>query len=368
MTGDPKWMQLALEQATLGRNTARPNPMVGAVIVRDGALIAAGHHERAGGPHAEVVALRAAGALARGADIYINLEPCSHFGRTPPCADALLEAGVRRVFAGMVDPNPQVSGRGISRLRDAGVEVHVGLLGDQCRRLNEDFIVYITKKRPFVTLKLATSLDGRIADFTGNSRWISNADSRHLVQKMRAESDAILVGSGTLRADNPRLTVRDVAIERVPARWVLDAALGISDAAAVLETTEAPTVIVHGDTASPARVEALAARGVTLISLPTTAGRLPLPDVLALMGTRQVMRVLVEGGGVLAGSLLGHDLVDRLELFVAPLVLGERAMPAFVFGEGVRIEDAFGAGAVTCETVGGDVRLTVNLRATESGE
>jgi diaminohydroxyphosphoribosylaminopyrimidine deaminase/5-amino-6-(5-phosphoribosylamino)uracil reductase len=363
VTGDPKWMRLALEQAALGRHTARPNPMVGAVIVRDGALVALGHHERVGGPHAEVVALRAAGELARGADVYVNLEPCSHFGRTPPCADALLNAGVGRVFTGMIDPNPRVSGQGVERLRSAGVEVHVGMLESECRRLNEDFIVYITEKRPFVTVKLAISLDGRIADFTGNSRWISNESSRLRVQTMRAESDAILVGAGTLRSDNPRLTVRDVPVVQPPVRWVLDAALEIADSAAVLDTNDAPTVLVHSASASALRRDQLIQRGVSMIALATSSeGRLPLGELLGAMAARGHLRVLVEGGGVLAGGLLDEGLVDRLELFVAPLVLGDRGRPAFAFSGGVKIDDAIRGRSITCEQVDGDVRLTVDLR------
>lgn len=362
MSGDERFMRLALEQAARGRGTARPNPMVGAAVVRDGQVLAVGYHERAGGPHAEVVALEAAGEAARGADVYVNLEPCSHFGRTPPCADALVRYGVRRVFAGMIDPNPNVSGRGIQRLRDAGVEVHVGLLGDECAALNEDFVVYIAERRPFVTLKLAVSLDGRIADAEGQSGWISNEASRLRVQHLRAGSDAILVGSGTLRHDNPRLTVRDIPCARPPQRWVLDRDLRVDDAAAVLDVAAAPTVLVHGPDASSERGASLLARGVGLVASELEqGGRIALQPLLHTMASCGIMRLLVEGGGHLAGALLEADLVDRIELFVAPVVLGDRGAPAFVLHQAPAIGNARRGRLESCVSVDGDAHLSVRL-------
>jgi diaminohydroxyphosphoribosylaminopyrimidine deaminase/5-amino-6-(5-phosphoribosylamino)uracil reductase len=358
---DEHFMRVALEAATAGRITARPNPMVGAAIVREGALVATGFHERVGGPHAEVVALRAAGELARGATVYVNLEPCSHHGRTPPCADALVAAGVGRVVAGMVDPNPRVSGRGLQRLRDAGIEVEVGVLEAECRALNEDFLVAMTLGRPFVTLKLAVSIDGRIADAAGRSQWISSPGARQRGQLLRAESDAVLVGTGTLRADNPRLTVRDLVPIRPPQRWALDPRLEIPDDAAMLDGA-APTVLVHGPDAAPAPLAALPRPGVELLQVPLgNGGRIDLRALLSQMGARGMLRVLVEGGGGLAGGLIEADLVDRIVVFVAPIVLGQAARPAFVLTETPDIASLSALGPMRVEEVDGNAMLTIDV-------
>lgn len=362
MTGDARYMQRALDAAALGANTARPNPMVGAVIVRDGQIVGVGHHERAGGPHAEVVALQQAGEQARGADIYVNLEPCSHFGRTPPCADALVRAGVARVFAGMIDPNPRVSGAGIQRLRDAGIETHVGMLEDACRDLNRDFIVHILHRRPMVTLKMATSLDGRIADSTGSSQWITGPEARAAGHALRAQSDAILVGTTTVLRDNPSLTVRDAEQVRPLHRWALDRHLRTPDGAALLDTSAAPTTLVVGPGVDTARRVELEALGVEILEAPLVGTRIDLPWVLANMGQRGWLRLLVEGGGVLAGALLEADRVDRIELFVAPIVLGDRGAPAFVTANAPGLAAITRHGIVRTQTLGADVQITVDVR------
>lgn len=363
---DERFVRRALELAERGRGTARPNPMVGAVIVRDGSVIAEGFHARPGGHHAEVEALAAAGDRARGAEMYVTLEPCSHFGRTPPCCDAVIAAGIRRVVAGMMDPNPQVAGRGFARLRDAGIEVEVGVLEGACRRLNEDWIVYITEGRPFVTAKLAMSLDGRTATRTGNSQWISSATSRERVHRMRAASHAILVGTGTLLADDPRLTARPQGIEGgpTPHRYVLDARLAVPDGAAVLDVAAAPTTLFAAEGAPRPRAEALTGRGVRVVEVPANAeGRLDLDVCLRRVAADGNLSLMVEGGGEIVGALIDAGLLDRLVLHIAPVVIGGRDARAAVGGVGVeQVADALRAVSVRSETVGGDIHITADFR------
>lgn len=363
---DERYMRRALELAELGRGNARPNPMVGAVIVRDGEVVAEGFHARPGEHHAEVVALAAAGERARGAEMYVTLEPCSHYGRTPPCCDAVIEAGIARVVAGMMDPNPQVAGRGFARLRDAGVDVEVGVLDTACRRLNEDWAVYITEKRPFVTAKLAMSLDGRTATKTGNSQWISSAASRDRVHRMRSASHAIMVGTGTLLADNPRLTARPGGEEGgpTPHRYALDARLAVPDSAAILDVEAAPTTLFTGPNAARERRSALQARGVRVIDVPSDAsGRLDLRACLHAVAADGCLSLMVEGGGELVGALVDTGLLDRLVLHIAPVVIGGRGARAAVVGAGVeRVADALRATHVRSESVGGDVHLVADFR------
>ncbi len=366
-------MRLTLAQAERGRHGASPNPMVGGVIVKGDEVIATGFHARVGGDHGEVAALKAAGERARGSEIFINLEPCSHHGRTPPCSDALIAAGVRRVVAGMIDPNPQVSGRGIARLRDAGIEVDVGVCEAECRRLNEGFIVHMTEGRPFVTLKLAMSLDGRIATRTGDSRWITGEATRARVHEMRAAADGVLVGGNTLRLDNPRLTARDGADDSVrpntPHRFALDTGLQISDDAAILDTDVAATTLFCAEDAGVERALSLAARSVNIARVGNTQGRLNLDEVLSQIGERSVLNLLVEGGGELAGELLQRRLVDRLVLMVAPIIIGGRDAIPVIGGEGADlVKNALRAQRVQVDHLkasggeSGDIIITADLR------
>lgn len=365
-SADERFMQQALDAAARGRWTARPNPMVGCVVVRDGEVVGVGYHERAGQPHAEVNALRAAGDAARGATLYVNLEPCSHHGRTPPCTDAILDAGVGRVVAGMIDPNPQVSGQGLGRLSDHGVETTVGVLEDACRHLNRDFVTRMTLGRPHVTVKLAQSLDGRIATRTGDSRWISGAAARERVHIERADSDAILVGTRTLLLDDPRLTTRLDAHPDAPSphRWVLDPTLAVPDGAAVLDVSVAPTSIVAGPRADAARRDALVARGVDVVAVDAVGTHLDLAQTLSAMAARGHQRLLVEGGGELAAGLLEQGLVDRMLLFVAPIVIGGRDATPSIGGRGAEtVDEAIRAHRVVATSVGDDVLLDVDFRA-----
>ncbi len=363
-TRDQRFMRAALQEAARGRHTAHPNPAVGVVLVRGDELVATGFHERAGLAHAERVAFDAAGSAAAGSEVFVNLEPCSHYGRTPPCADAVIAAGVARVVVGMIDPNPQVSGRGIARIEAAGIPVDVGILESECWRENEAWVVSIREERPMVTVKLATSLDGRIATRERASRWITGPAARARVHAMRRESNAILVGTRTLLEDDPELTARidGETLSPTPHRFVLDAALSLPDTARVLDVTPAATTILCGEEASVERQRALAARGVDVVEIPSRDGRLDLDAAVRHVGSRGYVSLLVEGGGELAGALFERRLVDRLVQFVAPLVLGGRdAVPAVGSVGVAAVDDAWRANAVDVERVGDDLMLTADF-------
>jgi diaminohydroxyphosphoribosylaminopyrimidine deaminase/5-amino-6-(5-phosphoribosylamino)uracil reductase len=361
---DRAFMRMALEEAERARGQTHPNPCVGCVIVRDGQVLARGFHTRAGQPHAEVEAIRNAGEVSlQGATFYVTLEPCSHHGRTPPCADALVKAGAARVVSGMVDPNPLVSGRGLQRLKDAGISVVTGVLQEECRALNESFVVAVTLGRPWVTLKAAVSLDGRVATRTGESQWISGEASRAEVHRMRADHDAILVGSGTLRADNPRLTARIPGENpRQPHRYAIDTRLEVPDEAALLEPGGPPVTLICALGAASERAAALRSRGVDVVELPAVEGRIPVTSVLALLMQRGQIRLLVEGGAELAGAFVDAGCVDRLVLFVAPLLLGGREAPAALGGLGVgRLTDALRARRTRVQALGDDWMLVAEF-------
>lgn len=358
-TRDERFMQMALDEAVRGRGTARPNPMVGCVIVRGEEVVGRGFHLRAGLAHAEVEALRDAGDRARGAEVFVNLEPCSHFGRTPPCADALINAGVARVVAGMIDPNPRVSGQGLRRIAEAGIETAVGPLEAACRSLNEGFVSAIVRKRPFVTLKLAMSLDGRIASREGTSRWITSEAARERVHRWRAEHDAILVGAGTLRADNPQLTARGVGAAVQPTRFVLDTGLTAPLSSTLFNDGAAPTVVLCGEGADASRADALRARGVDVVMLPLTEGRIGVASILEAVSARGCLSLFVEGGAALAGSLLDAGVIDRVRFFMAPLLLGGDKALAAVGGQGFAAPDlAAKLSEMTFEQVGPDLLVT----------
>lgn len=330
---DARWMTRALELAERGRGATSPNPMVGAVVVRAGREVGAGFHPRAGEPHAEVFALRAAGDAARGACVYVTLEPCDHHGRTPPCTEALIAAGVARVVVGARDPNPLVAGRGLARLADAGIEVTSGVLEARASRLNEAFNRWITTGRPFVTLKLATSLDGRIAAAGGASRWITGAAARSRVHRLRADADAVLVGAETALADDPQLNARDVPGDFAPPlRVVVDSRLRVPPTARAFAPLPGGALVATAARDDGPAARALVERGVAVWSLPDGAGRVDLAALLAHLGARApapVTSVLVEGGGVLAGTLLAAGLIDKLVLHVAPIAIGADGRPAF---------------------------------------
>jgi diaminohydroxyphosphoribosylaminopyrimidine deaminase/5-amino-6-(5-phosphoribosylamino)uracil reductase len=339
---DADFLRRALAVAERGRGLTSPNPLVGAVVVRDGQVVGEGAHLRAGGPHAEVEALGAAGERARGATLYVTLEPCNHHGRTPPCAPAVARTGITRVVAALRDPNPDVAGGGASMLRQTGVTVEVGLLSAEAERQNRAWLTAMRERRPHVTLKAAATLDGKLADVHGVSRWITGEAARRQVHRMRAESDAIVVGITTALRDDPSLTVRlDTPWPREPYRVVLDTHARLSPEARVIHAgTPARALVAVGDSAAPGRVAALQATGASVVQCPARDGRVDVSALLARLFALEVQAVLVEGGGEVHAAFLDAGLVDRVALFVAPLLVGGRTAPGVVGGEGRELKNA----------------------------
>jgi diaminohydroxyphosphoribosylaminopyrimidine deaminase/5-amino-6-(5-phosphoribosylamino)uracil reductase len=326
---DEKWMRFALERAT--RGTPSPNPHVGAVVSKGGELLGVGHHERAGDEHAEAAALREAGDRARGATLYVTLEPCNHDGRTPPCTDAITKAKVGRVVVGCSDPNPHVIGGGIDAVRASGIHVDVGCLEAEAQRLIAPWAKFVTTGVPYVVLKLALSLDGRIASRTGASKWVTGPEARARVHLLRAQHDAVMIGIGTALADDPRLTVRD-APGQSPLRVVLDTRLRLPVASRLVQTArEVPTWVMCTTDAPSSSEAALVERGVEVIRAPPSAeGRIDPLAALKLLASRGIVTVMVEGGAELAGSVLAGAAVDELHCFIAPILLGPRGRPGAV--------------------------------------
>jgi diaminohydroxyphosphoribosylaminopyrimidine deaminase / 5-amino-6-(5-phosphoribosylamino)uracil reductase len=322
-TEDERWMDLALVHAKSGHPS--PNPHVGAVVVKDGELVATGHHEKAGTDHAEVAALRAAGPKAEGATLYVTLEPCNHHGRTPPCTQEIVSAKLARVVVGCRDPNPHVEGQGLEALRSAGVEVTLGVREPQCRAQIMPWSKHITTGLPYVSLKLALSLDGRIATRSGASKWVTGPDARAKVHLLRSRSDAIAIGIGTAVADDPRLTVRDAPGES-PLRVVFDTKLRLPLTSRLATTArEVPTMVICGLDAPPEAEDALTAVGIEVVRSPVaTEGRLDVQLALRVLASRGVVTLMVEGGAELAGSFLAGRLADEAHVFIAPILLGPR--------------------------------------------
>lgn len=356
MKEDEYWMRRALRLAEKGRGRTSPNPMVGAVLIREGQVIGEGFHAKAGEPHAEILALSRAGDQARGATLYVNLEPCSHQGRTPPCAPEVIQAGVKRVVVGMEDPNPLVKGRGLEMLRNAGLDVAVGILESDCKRLNESFIKYISTRQPFVILKIAATLDGKIATAQGESKWITGEQSRKLVQRLRNGSDGILVGIGTILKDDPLLTPR-IKGGRNPFRVVLDSQLRIPDQARVLEKTPERTILVTSARASDQKIEECKKKGIQVLILDTVEGRINLQTLLFRLGEMGITSLLVEGGSEVNGSFLREGLMDKILLFFSPKLLGGQALEMFG-GRGVeKLEDAYQIDHIKVKKVGEDLLI-----------
>jgi diaminohydroxyphosphoribosylaminopyrimidine deaminase/5-amino-6-(5-phosphoribosylamino)uracil reductase len=318
---DQRHMKRAIALARKGLGRTSPNPVVGCVIVSHGQVVGEGWHRKAGTPHAEIHALAEAGPRARGADVYVTLEPCSHHGRTPPCADALVAAGVGRVVAGMTDPNPKVMGQGLARLQVAGIPVVTGLLEPECRRLNEPFIKHVTTGLPFVICKTAMTLDGRIATASGDSRWITGERSRRYVHRLRDRFDAIMVGVGTVLADDPLLTCR-LPGGRDPIRVVVDSRLRTPPSAQLLAPDSAAATLIATLPGNDAARCALDEAGAEIITCSQGSGFVDLHELLRKLGARGVQSVLLEGGGTLAGAFLRQGLIDRLLFFLAPKLVG----------------------------------------------
>jgi diaminohydroxyphosphoribosylaminopyrimidine deaminase/5-amino-6-(5-phosphoribosylamino)uracil reductase len=296
--------------------------MVGAVLVRGGKIIATGFHRVAGADHAEIVALKRAGAKAKGSTLYINLEPCSHYGRTPPCSRALIHAGIKEVVAGMKDPNPLVGGKGFRELKRAGIKVRVGLLEQECRTLNEAFVKYITRQLPFVALKLAASLDGKIATMTGDARWISSEDSRRMVHQLRNEVDAVVTGVRTVIADDPQLTCR-IPHGRNPWRVILDSRLRIPLSAKLLRQTDSErSIIVTSERSSHQKGRAIESMGAQVWRIKLRKGRMPWTAILRRLAAKGVLSVMIEGGATTSAWALRERAVDKILFFYAPMILG----------------------------------------------
>jgi diaminohydroxyphosphoribosylaminopyrimidine deaminase/5-amino-6-(5-phosphoribosylamino)uracil reductase len=329
-------MRMALGQARKGLGRTSPNPAVGAVVVKDGQVIAAGYHKKAGAPHAEVDALNKLDGYAPGATLYVTLEPCNHHGRTPPCTEAIIRSGIQRVVVGMKDPNPGVRGGGIGFLSERGVTLRAGILEEECARMNEAFIRFVTSNRPFVILKSALTLDGWTATSVNHSTWVTNEHSRGFVHRMRDRVDAILVGVGTVLSDDPSLTTRLKGRKgRNAMRVIVDTHLRTPLTSQVARSDpSSPTVLVTGEHVDPRRVTAFDEMGVKVIRCRETGGRIDLVALMGILGRMPVMSVLVEGGATLAGSLLREQLIDKFYFFVAPKILGGDDGVPFARGRG----------------------------------
>jgi len=355
---DHRFMARALELGERALYTTSPNPRVGAVVVRDGVVVGEGWHERPGEPHAEVHALRAAGARAAGATIYVTLEPCNHFGRTPPCVDAVIAAGVGRVVAAMRDPNALAAG-GAERLRAAGIATDFGLMEQAARELNIGWVTRIARGRPWVRLKVAATLDGKTALANGRSQWITSPEARRDGHHWRARACAILTGIGTVKGDNPQLTVRDVPTLRQPLRVLVDSRLDVSDDAKILQ---GGNVLVFGASPDTARVERLRGRGIDVVTLPNPYDKVELKDLFAELGRRGMNEVHVEAGHKLNGSLIREGVVDELLVYFAPRLMGEGARGMFNLPELASLDEMRQLEIVDVTRVGPDLRVIARFR------
>ena len=358
---DHAFMARAIALTERGRDTATPNPSVGCVIAKGGRVIGEGWHERAGEPHAEVHALRACSESPEGATVYVSLEPCAHQGRTPPCADQLVAAKIARVVAALEDPNPLVHGYGAARLRDAGIQVDVGLMAAEAEEAHRGFLQRMRHGRPWMRLKVAASLDGRTALANGESQWITGEAARRDVHALRARSCAMLTGIGTVLADDPELTVRHVPCARQPRRVLIDSRLDLATSAKLLQGTPPLIFTTGGDPAKRAALEALGAEVVTAPQDPAKPGKTDLAAIARELGARGFNEVTVETGAKLNGSLLVAGVVDEIVLYVAPAILGDTARGLFALPELARLSDAMRPRIVDVRSVGEDVRITARF-------
>lgn len=355
---DRTYMKRALELAELGGGYVNPNPQVGAVIVKRGEVIGEGYHEKFGGPHAEARALEEAGESAEGATLYVTLEPCVHYGKTPPCTERIIESGLARVEVAIEDPNPKVSGKGIERLRGEGIEVSLGLMEDEARETNEIYLHYVKTGRPFVLLKLAMTLDGKIATRTGDARWISSESSRELVHELRARYSAVGVGANTVISDNPRLNVRD-ADGPDGARIVFDSGGKAPTNSRIFTlSSSAPTILATGENVSETHLKGYKGAGAEVWQIEADQDKLNLESLLERMGKHGYDSLLVEGGGEIAWSFLDRNLVDKIRFFYSPKIIGGNEAVPSVGGKGkARIKDGLAIERLTIERFGEDVSL-----------
>jgi diaminohydroxyphosphoribosylaminopyrimidine deaminase/5-amino-6-(5-phosphoribosylamino)uracil reductase len=354
---DEQWMKRAIRLAEKGRGRTSPNPMVGAVLVKEGIVVGEGYHARAGEAHAEIIALRKAREEARGSTLYINLEPCTHYGRTPPCVPVIIEAGVRRVVIGIEDPNPLIKAKGLESLAKAGLEVKVGILEKECRRLNEAFYKYILKREPFVILKVAATLDGKIATRDGESKWISGETSRRFVHRLRDQVDGVVVGIDTVLQDDPMLTAR-VKGGRDPFRIVLDSRLRIPEEAKVIKTDPSKAIIATTELAARDKRQRLEKMGAQILVLDSEHQRVSLKPLLSKLVEMGMMSLLLEGGSQINGSFLDEGLIDKFLLFLSPKMIGDDQAIGIFGGKGVtRLKDAVPLRELRVRRIGGDILI-----------
>jgi diaminohydroxyphosphoribosylaminopyrimidine deaminase / 5-amino-6-(5-phosphoribosylamino)uracil reductase len=359
MNMDRYFMKMALELAATAKGKTNPNPVVGAILVKDGLIVGSGLHRKAGEPHAEVHAFRMAGEHARGATLYVTLEPCSHYGKTPPCANLVIESGVSRVVVAMQDPNPQVAGRGIGLIRNAGIEVDVGILEEEAKLLNERFIHNMLTGTPFIISKVAMTLDGKLATYKGHSKWITGEESRYKVHQLRNEVDAILVGIGTVVADDPMLTTRLKTGGKNPIRIILDSELKTPINAKITDTKLAQTWIVTSESADPNVIKDFEQKGVEVLFVPKTEMGLDLGIVMKRLFEKGVTDLLVEGGSEVNGSFLRAGLINKFLIYVAPKVLGGRESRTPFTGSNVEtMDEALDVNFHLVENIGEDLLIT----------
>jgi len=355
---DREHMAEALRLAEQGLYTTTPNPRVGCVIVRDGQVVGAGWHEKAGGPHAEILALRAAGERARDATAYVTLEPCSHHGRTPPCVDALIEAGIARVVAAMQDPNPSVAGNGSARLRAAGIKVDYGLMQEEAGALNIGFVARMSRGRPWLRMKIAASLDGRTALVNGRSQWITGPEARRDGHAWRARACAVLTGIGTVKDDDPQLNVREVETSRQPLKVVVDSRLQLPLSAKLLAGGR---VLVAAAVEDKAAISALQDKGAEVVLLPNARGKVELTELMRELARRELNEVHVEAGFKLNGSLLAAGMVDELLVYLAPSILGDSAQGMFNLPELTDLAQKRLVQFADVQTIGSDLRILARV-------
>ena len=355
---DEKYMRLAMQLAGNAIGRTSPNPLVGAVIVKDNRVVGCGWHRKAGTPHAEVHALNQAGELAQGADVYVTLEPCAHYGKTPPCAKALVEAKVKNVYGGLLDVNPKVAGKGFKILEDAGIHVEYGFLQDELRKQNEVFFKWIEHKKPFVVLKAAMALDGKIATATGQSKWITNETSRAYGYKLRDIYDGIMVGINTVIEDNPMLTAR-VDGGKNPIRIVVDSSLKIDINANVVQDKSAKTIIATTDKADKDKILKLQAQDVDVIVVDKDKNdKVDIEKLLDILGQQNICSILVEGGATLSGSFVAKKLVDKVDFFIAPKIVGGKEAKTPVAGTGIlNLQEALALKDIQIEKLEEDILI-----------
>jgi len=351
-------MERALSLAAQGKGKTSPNPMVGAVVVKQGLVVGEGYHLRAGSDHAEVIALREAKESAAGATLYVSLEPCCHYGKTPPCTERIIESGIGRVVASMLDPNPLMCGKGFARLKEAGLQVEWGLMEQESRRLNEAYVKWITTGMPFVILKGAASLDGKIATSTGESRWITGEKAREKVHQLRNEVDAVMVGIGTVLKDDPQLTARIPSGRgKDPLRIILDTAARLPLNSKVIHADSRTKALLVTSVSSPReKLEELRSRGVEVWSMEEEGGRIPLQPVLKRLGEREIMSLMIEGGSEVNAAALEEGIVDKVILFLSPRLIGGASAPSWIGGKGIQsLEGSWSVKNISLEWVGDDI-------------